>query len=278
MKKTLLVMAGDRRMEYCAERLKDDFNVYTYGFSGSLPIWEIKHADILVLPYFSLAGDYLNAPGLSHKVPAVSALDLLKYGGTLFGGGLTPQFLSYCLERDAKVYDFFEDEALTVENARLTAEGALGIVISETESSVKGAKVCITGWGRVAKACAEILKGVGADVIAAARSEKAREDAIARGFNAVGLDDEEALKCADVIINTVPSEILGREKLCLINKEALLVELASAPYGIDKEAAKELGLRLIAAPGLPGKTAPKTAGYLIAETVKRLAKEAEGDA
>ena len=61
MKKTLLVLGGDRRMEYAAERLGADYYVYTYGFSGSKPIWELKQADVLVLPYLSLSGEFLKA-------------------------------------------------------------------------------------------------------------------------------------------------------------------------------------------------------------------------
>ena len=267
MKKTLLVMGGDRRMEYASERLADTFEVYTYGFAKSRPIWEIKQADIVVLPYLSFSEGYLNAPELSQKIPDVSVLELLKYGGTLFGGGLSESFLSYCAERCAKVHDFFDDEELTLKNALLTAEGAVEIILRETDISVDGSSAAILGFGRVGKACAKALSALGARVAVSARSETAREAARELGYSPCGFLDEDMLKSADAVINTVPKNILGRDELMLMKKACLVLDLASKPYGTDFEAAKELGIKALTAPGLPGKTAPKTAGYLIAERI-----------
>lgn len=273
MRKTLLVMGGDRRMEYAAERLSDCFEVFTYGFSQSPPIWELKQADVLVLPYLSLSGEYLNTPLLSQKIPAVSALDLLKFGGTVFGGGLDDAFLSYCAERCAKVHDFFDDELLTADNARLTAEGALETVLRETDFSVEGAKVLVLGFGRVGKACAAAFSALGAEVTVSARSLSARENARNTGYRACEFISLGALKRADVIINTVPEKVLLRKDLEKIKKDAFILDLASKPFGTDFDAAKDLGLKAETAPGLPGKTAPKTAGSFIAEAIIRLTKE-----
>ncbi len=267
MKKTLLVMGGDRRMEYAAERLAAYFDVYTYGFSASRPIWELKQADILVLPYLSLSGGYLNAPLLSQKIPAVSALDLLKYGGVLYGGGLDEGFLSYCAERCATVRDFFDDEELTLKNALLTAEGAVETVLRETDFSISGSNVSVLGFGRVGRACAKTFSALGAGVTVSARSHSAREAARAEGYRANDFIAHGALKRADVVINTVPSLVLGAGELSLLKKGVFVLDLASKPYGTDFESAKELGIKVETAPGLPGKTAPKTAGYLIAESV-----------
>lgn len=269
MKKTLLVMGGDKRMEYCAERLSEAFDVYTYGFSNSKPIWELNQADILVLPYFSLSGEYLNTPSLSHKIPAVSALDMLRYGGTLFGGGLSsyPGFLSYCSERNAVVFDFFSDEDLTCKNAWLTAEGAAELILKNTDISLKDSDILILGFGRVGRACAKLLGGMGAKIHIAARSESARKDAGNLDFDAAPFTDAEALKVADTVINTVPSAVLGRSELSLLKKDAYILDLASKPYGVDFAAAEEMNLHAETAPGLPGKSAPKTAGYFIAESI-----------
>lgn len=273
--KTMLVMGGDRRMEYAAERLADLFDVYTYGFPASRPIWELKQADVLVLPYLSMSGEYLNTPNISQKIPAVSALDLLKYGGTLFGGGLDQPFLSYCTERCASVYDYFDDEDLTLKNAHLTAEGAVEIVMRETPWSITDSRVLILGYGRVGKDCAETFAALGAKVSVSARSENARKSAAEAGFRDCGFIDKDALEAADVIINTVPNVVLSRGELMHLKKNAFVLDLASKPYGTDFEAAKELGIKAMTAPGLPGRIAPKTAGELIAESIIKAVKEGE---
>lgn len=263
-------------MEYCAARLSERFDVYTYGFAASRPIWELKQTDILVLPYLSLSGEYLNAPLISQKIPAVSALDLLKYGGTLFGGGFDKNFLSYCAERCAKVVDFFDDEELTLKNALLTAEGAVEIILHETDFSINGSQVLILGFGRVGKACAKAFSALGAEVSVAARSLSAREAARTCGYRANEFISHGAIKRADVVINTVPNQVLGRSELEYLKSGSIVLDLASKPYGTDFEAAKELGIKALTAPGLPGKTAPMTAGFLIAESIIRN-EEVESD-
>ncbi len=273
MQKKLLVMGGDRRMEYAAATLAADFDVSTYGFAESPPVWEIGQADILVLPYLSLRGDYLNTPTLSQKIPAVASLDMLRYGGVVFGGGLPPKFLSYCSDRAARVFDFFDDEELTLRNALLTAEGALEILLRETDCAVNGSEVLIFGFGRVGKACASVLASLGAEVTVSARSEKARADAAAIGYKTAKIGDLNALCAADAVINTVPQRIIAKAEISAMKKEAMILDLASAPYGVDFEAARELGIRATTAPGLPGKTAPKTAGELIARSVAAKMKE-----
>ncbi len=275
MKKTLLVMGGDRRMEYAAEALADSFDVYTYGFAASPPIWELRQADILVLPYLSLSGEYLNTPLISQKIPAVASLDMLKFGGSVYGGGLSESFMTYCSERNAKIHDFFLDEELTLKNAYLTAEGAAEIILRETDSAIKGSEILITGFGRVGKACAELAAALGASVTVSARSELARDEATGLGYRACGLCDGEALRRADTVINTVPQAILTKNELVNLKKDALILDLASKPYGTDFDAAKELGIKALTAPGLPGKTAPKTAGRMIADMIIKAEKEGE---
>jgi dipicolinate synthase subunit A len=61
--------------------------------------------------------------------------------------------------------------------------------------------------------------------------------------------------------------------LAAFRSDCLLIEIASAPFGIAADDAKMLGLPYIYAPALPGKTAPKTAGEIIADTVDSILKE-----
>lgn len=49
--------------------------------------------------------------------------------------------------------------------------------------------------------------------------------------------------------------------------------IAPTPTGVDFEAAKQLGLRVTHALGLPAKTAPETAGKIVADTVETMLAE-----
>ncbi|MBQ3561317.1 MAG: hypothetical protein IJA06_05855, partial [Oscillospiraceae bacterium] len=75
------------------------------------------------------------------------------------------------------------------------------------------------------------------------------------------------------VFNTVPAPVLGREQLMLMDKSAMVIDLASEPGGTDFEAAKELGITAEKALGLPGKFAPKTAGEIVKDTVLNIIAE-----
>jgi dipicolinate synthase subunit A len=77
----------------------------------------------------------------------------------------------------------------------------------------------------------------------------------------------------DVIYNTVPTWIFGRDFLSAVDKKTLIVDLASAPGGVDIRAARELGSNVSWATSLPGKYAPRSAGEIIASCVLRIIEE-----
>jgi len=58
-----------------------------------------------------------------------------------------------------------------------------------------------------------------------------------------------------------------------VNKDCLLIDLASKPGGIDFEKAKEMGLKTIWALSLPGKVAPVTAAKFIKDTISNIIDE-----
>ena len=79
----------------------------------------------------------------------------------------------------------------------------------------------------------------------------------------------------DFVVNTVPDRVLPPEALARLRPEALLLELASSPGGFDPQEAAALGLTALAAPGLPGLTAPDTAAALMKEAIDLIVRERE---
>ena len=156
--------------------------------------------------------------------------------------------------------------------ARLTAEGAIALLRPET--GLSGAHVLLLGYGRIARLLARELQKAGALVTAAARSGEQRAWAEAEGIEALPLDAlSGALDRFDVIIGTIPAPVLTEPLLALVRKDALLLELASAPGGIEAAAAHERGLRYIRAPGLPAKYAPERAAVILRDAVYAAAAE-----
>jgi dipicolinate synthase subunit A len=77
----------------------------------------------------------------------------------------------------------------------------------------------------------------------------------------------------DIIFNTVPTWLFLEDFLLKINKNTLIVDLASSPGGVDVSAAKKLSSRVLWASSLPGKYAPESAGELIASCIKNIISE-----
>lgn len=168
-----------------------------------------------------------------------------------------------------RYFDITKNEEFAEKNAILTAEGALGIMIGKTPFSVRGARVAVLGYGKIGRALTEMLVPLGATVTVFARSEAARRDA-EKVCRALDFSDYSA--GYDVIVNTVPARVITDAQKDMIGDGAYVIELASAPYGFSDDFSARLGARYINAPGLPGKTAPMSAGKIIAKAIYDIIK------
>ena len=213
----------------------------------------LEGADCLLLPMpVSAKSGLLNAP-LSEGTHCLGEVFAAAGPGVPVGGG------AIAAEERAE---------LLAAPAVATAEGAVGVLLSETAWALCGRKALVTGWGRVARALAPRLRGLGMEVTVAARKPGDRAWAAAWGFHTADTERlAEALRGCSAVVNTVPALLLTAARLAELEPEALVLDLASAPGGTDFEAARAFGLRALTAPGLPGKWAPLTAAQAIRDAV-----------
>ena len=119
-----------------------------------------------------------------------------------------------------------------------------------------------------------MLKGIGANVYCEARKNVDLAWIKAYGYEPVRLNELDSnLKNFNIVINTIPSIILEEEKLKLLNEDCLIIDLASNPGGVDRNAAKKIGIKTIWALSLPGKVAPLTSAEFIKDTMYNIFKE-----
>ena len=155
-----------------------------------------------------------------------------------------------------------------------TAEGAIGVLLGETERTLWRSRVLVTGWGHVARALAPRLAALGAEVCVCARSPGARAWIAAEGLEALGLPElQDALPGCGIVINTVPAPMLTAARVAGMKPDALILDLASAPGGTDFEAARAFGIRALTAPGLPGKWSPQTAAEAVRDAVYNILED-----
>ena len=284
--KLYLVAGGDSRYIHLANLLAESGTVCAIGFdSGSEfsehveqlhSLSQLKDApDVLVLPMpVTNNGLTLNAPLTREKLMLTHLLDLCHKHSLVLGGKADERVLLACAERELDFADYLEREEFAVLNAVPTAEGALQIVLTELPVALSGQRVLITGYGKVARLCHRVFAGAGAQVTVAARSCRDLAWAEAYGAHCLPLCCmERMLRKYRVILNTVPARLFGERELSMLDSDTLLIDLASAPGGIDYAAAEELGLRAIQALSLPGKTAPVTAAAIIDKTIGNILAE-----
>ncbi len=165
-----------------------------------------------------------------------------------------------------KCVNLWADERLLRENAYLTAEAAVATAMRRS-GGVRGRKSAVIGYGRIGSALVEILGHMGAEVMLYSRSAEKR-----RLAGATALDIEEiadSIGCAGLIFSTPPAPVLDEGRLTRVSKEAVLIDLASPPYGFELDKAREMGLQAYREPGLPGRYCPLSAARVIYGAVVR---------
>jgi dipicolinate synthase subunit A len=187
----------------------------------------------------------------------------LEYNLPIFAGGVS----------DKNVFDYTKNENFAIKNAFLTAEASVSLATSLSEKSLFNSNVLIVGYGRIAKALQKLLSCYTNNITICARNNQQRELAKCYLSNTIDFDDLTKPNSYDFVFNTVPHPVFNEKELSAMNKNALLIDLASFPGGIDKHIAKANELNLVVARGLPGKYSPQTAGNIVAQTVIDMIKE-----
>ncbi|MGN8677537.1 dipicolinate synthase subunit DpsA [Oscillospiraceae bacterium HCP3S3_F4] len=279
---TFGVIGGDERMKYLAQSIAaDGYPVCVCGLEKlgtcrgaaecDLPQLAAKSSVILLPLPATKDGLFLNAPHAENEICLDDDFARLFMHKTVCGGMLQRLTASSSLWREIEPEDYYRREELAVGNAIPTAEGAVGIAIREYPGTINGAKCLITGFGRIGKNLAIILRGMGAEVFCAAR--KKADLMQMRAFGVQPLTYREISRRFDLIFNTVPAKVLTSPVLMQQTRDTLIIELASAPGGTDLKRAEELHLHVIDAPSLPGRVAPKTAAEYIKEAVYNILEE-----
>ncbi len=280
MHRTFGILGGDGRFGTVADLLSVKGNaVWVWGLNHKTDIGRASHAehlagavesaDVIVLPIPALSSEgILNIPLSEEKIDITDVLKMMGKGSVL-AGGLLPIWLTEKAEnRGISVIDYGKREDFIVANAVPTAEGAIGIALRELKQTLWDSNCMVLGFGRIGKILSQRLSSLCKDLTVVARKPLDISIAKALGYSAVTYRGwGAALKKADVIFNTVPSEVLTADALNGVKSTALIVDLASKPGGTDFKAAEQKGIKTVWALSLPGKCAPQSAGRIITESI-----------
>lgn len=186
----------------------------------------------------------------------------------LIGGVISSKFQERASLMDISSIDLFSREDVAINNAIPTAEGAVMTAIQESDRVLFKSKVLVLGFGRCGKVLSNMLKGIGADVSITYRKKK--DEAYINSINCIPVsikDFDINLSSYDFIFNTVPAQILNKERLKRIRKDTVIIDIAQAPGGIDYSYARKLNLKALYCPGLPGRVAPYSAAEILKTSI-----------
>ena len=163
---------------------------------------------------------------------------------------------------EGRVLDYSDNEAFLCENAYITAQCALKLTLDNIDTVLHGKKALVVGYGRIGKYLASMLRALNAVVFVYARRQESLLDASYNGCIPISLDNSLAPEL-DLVYNTVPEIIIGKDFTDMLSNKSLIFELASPPGGFEDTS------RVITARGLPGKMLQKSGANAISDFVLR---------
>ena len=276
----IVVLGGDERQYYMTLQLKQlDYPIAVYGLDmkdkkdsiyEAISMKEALSFGNIVICSVPCSRDNINLYTRCHAPDLTigALLDGLTGNHILFGGAICPPIKEYCTKNHICYFDFMDMESVAIANAVATAEGSIAEAIIRSPGVLHQSNCVILGFGRCGKILADKLSGLKAHVTITARSEEALCLAQSYGYDTVSMFDmNQCLAKAAYIFNTVPFLVLDSSNLSYVQKNATIIDIASAPGGVNYEYCKQMNINAALCLGLPGKYAPLTSAQILTDAL-----------
>lgn len=267
---SIFICGGDVRLEYIKEYFAScgcRVSTFGHGKEDESPK-DAKRCDIVVLGLPALKDGRVYMPRSDKTLGFPELLSGMKSGSYLFGGRFTPSDIALAASFGITALDYSEDEIFQTENALYTAEGALCTIIENTDISLCGMKILVLGGGRISKALCALLANAPCTTDVYARSELQRTFFSMRGHKVS--DTLPSFAGYDAVVNTIPADIFPESIVSTAGEGTLVVDLSARPGYVPKDMCKKYGLNMCYLPGIPLKSAPRSAGISAAKAIQRM--------
>lgn len=279
----IVVFPGDSRQRYLAKELekkKYEVVLLPVNVKKQMPVQGkeniqylgeiIRQAEMIILPTPSLCSDgrIRVAEGCDWKLSGEEFAEMVCPGQTVFGSALGKGWIQELQQRGVCVHDLMESDVVALRNAVATAEGAIAEAIGLGEGNLQDAKCLVIGFGRCGSILAHKLKGLCKSVCVMARRTEVLVEAEALGFQTMAFENAEIGEF-EYVFNTVPAKVLNDKQLSDMESGVVIIDLASAPGGVDYDYCAKHNICAKLCSGLPGKYSPKTSGIILAEEIGR---------
>ena len=270
-----IFLGGDLRQKYACDYLNihnipaEFYSDFENGIED-----KIKNATIVALPIPIIKDEmYLNTGG-KKSIHIREIFELCDKHCVVFGGKFNDYSKKYLNEKNIRFIDYFDNDAFQIQNALLTAEGAIYYIKEKLDCSINGLNVAIFGFGRISKILAYLLHSQRAKITIYARKDLDIAWCKLIGLNAVKIEilgDKTGIQLSDdnydIIYNTIPYRVMDENFAKSTNKKTIIVDLSSFPFGIDETLVEKYNLNYHRELGIPGRYAPKSAGEITGKTI-----------
>lgn len=272
-----LFLGGDLRQSYACEYLnKHNISAEYYkdfDLDDKIPE-KIKEASIVVFPIpVTKDGKHLNIKS-DNLIELTKLIKLTDENCLLFAGQFPEIIKEYLLAHNHIFVDFTDIESFQIQNALLSAEGAIYYAKQRLDKCIHGSEIAILGFGRIGKILAYLLHSQGAKITVCARKDSDFTWSKLIGFNGFKIKisgNRSNLDLInnkyDLIFNTIPFWIMDENFAKNKNSDTVIIDLASRPFGIDESLVSKYNLKYYRELAIPGRYAPQSAGEIIGKAI-----------
>ena len=276
----IALIGGDKRQVYLARILaKKGYKAAIYGLCERVRDERIqeaaslkealKEADAAVGPVpFIRSGKIVG----TCEIPDMNVemlFEELPENSVFFAGNIPDEVRRYAEGKKIRVYDMMKDELVAARNAVATAEGAVAEAIARSSVNLTGSRCLVLGYGRCGRVLTRLLKSFFCKVLVSEKDKTRAADAFVLADGIVS--EAELANVAgnvDFIFNTAPERILSEERLRHVGKNTWILDIASAPGGVDYRVAEALSVNAVLLPGLPDRYAPASSAEILADFIE----------
>ncbi len=245
----------DRRARELMEMLSLRDNVYTVNSPDDVCGIE---APVVILPFF-IDDD-----------KAAALLEAIPEGSYVFGGH-EGQVTRQVINKKGLVYtNILNEEQFCRENALITAEGAMSLIINATPTTLYSMRVAVLGYGRIGQRLTRMLLAMGATVKVFTSAEEELSLAHTRGISACHLWQRDRMEIFNTLVNTVPlRHVVDAETLEKLSPEVYILDLASGENNVNWSTMHALSLKGERGNSLPQRISPKSAALAVKNAIFR---------
>lgn len=218
---------------------------------------EISSANIIILPF--------NTNGINFTIDE----ELLREFGekTKFFTGVENLQLKKQLDKFGfHLINYMDYKEIAILNSVPTAEGLIYNLIGKMGDCINNSNFLIIGYGICGKEIGDRILGLNGKVSIMEISDEEISKGKIKGINNIRVEDINK-SFFHGIINTVPIKILDENALTKLNKNTLIFDIASYPYGFNIEEMEKYNIFYKRLPSLPTFFCVEYSGRILGEFI-----------